>query len=281
MEKYTLLSEIGLGISSTVHLGINKITKEKVAIKIVKKSKRFESCALNEIGILSHLSEECITSNNHVRYIEYLKVDGHMWLIFEFLAGGDMYDYRSEFMELKWNTKIKVLKNMTQSIAFLHHKGVAHRDIKLENLIIDRGNFKIKVIDFGSSCIVNPQKHLQEKYSNIRSSTTPELFGTLELMSPESLQSYNAANKRSYIISNYLANDIYALGITFFDIFSDANHVYKIYKKGNYEPEILQALKVIDHPILEDIIFNMIRYKPKDRSSIDEVLDRLKQLKET
>lgn len=268
MDEYSLLSELGSGITSTVFLGINNRTKEKVAIKVIKNKTLYIRTALNEIDILSYLSEEGTQSETHVRLIGSTETNEETWIITEFLSGGDMINYADEFRESSLNNKIKVLRNMAQCIVDIHHKGVAHRDIKLENLIIDRGTLKVKLIDFGTSCLINAGKHLQLKYRNITACSAPAIFGTYDLLSPEVYKKYTQNGRRNFVIQNYLANDIYALGVTFFDLFDEAKYIFDIYEDGNFENIILDFLRFID----------MIRYNPEDRSSIDEVIDRLEQL---
>ena len=277
MDKYTVLTELGVGVSSTVHLGLDNDTKEKVAIKVMYP--KYTQNALKEIDMLSYLSEAGGGNKNSVRYIDSIQVDGSIWIITEFLSGGDMYYYLDDFDELTFSNKIKVLINMAQCIADVHRKGVAHRDIKPENFIIDRGSLNVKLIDFGSSCIVKPRKHLQEKYKNLAVCSEPAVFGTIDLLSPEAISNYHGAGKRSFVINNYFANDIYSLGGTFFYLFDPyCRYVSPVYHSGNNESEVREMLRIIQEPSLENIIFDMVRYNPEDRPSIDEVLDRLQQL---
>ena len=277
MDKYTVLTELGEGVSATVRLGIDNNTKEKVAIKAMRP--QYTANALKEIDMLSYLSEAGGGNKNSVRYIDSIQVKDCIWIITEFLSGGDMYYYLDDFDDLTFSNKIKVMINMAQCIADVHRKGVAHRDIKPENFIIDRGSLDVKLIDFGSSCIVKPRKHLQEKYKNLAVCSEPAIFGTMDLLSPEAISNYHGAKKSSFVINNYLANDIFSLGGTFFYLFDPYyRYVSHVYKSGKNENDVYQMLHIIDDPTLQDIIFDMVRYNPEDRPSIDEVLDRLQQL---
>ena len=67
------------------------------------------------------------------------------------------------------------IAQVVEAVAFLHGRGVLHRDIKDENMVIDR-NFHLKLIDFGAAAFMQPQR----KFSTF--------CGTIEYCSPEVLQ---------------------------------------------------------------------------------------------
>ena len=71
----------------------------------------------------------------------------------EYLSGGELYDYVTKNPRgLQEVQAAAVMQQLVSSVAYLHHAGIVHRDLKLENFLFDRsGGHVVKLIDFGFS----------------------------------------------------------------------------------------------------------------------------------
>ena len=71
----------------------------------------------------------------------------------EYLSGGELYDYVTKNPRgLPEAQAAGIMQQLVSSVAYLHHAGIVHRDLKLENFLFDRaGGSVVKLIDFGFS----------------------------------------------------------------------------------------------------------------------------------
>lgn len=161
---------------------MHKKSKEKVAIKIIKKEGlKVADIELvkNEIDIMKlcrHL--------NIVTLLDHFENSDYIFIIMELLTGGDLEDY---FLKQKFRFKeaqaVSIMYQLAAGIKYLHDYGVLHRDLKPENIMIaDKSEeFTVKIMDFGLSKIIGPQEKVADS------------FGTLAFVAPEVLvrQPYN------------------------------------------------------------------------------------------
>lgn len=76
----------------------------------------------------------------------------------------------------------RLIKQLIQVLAYLHSQGITHRDIKLENVILNEKN-NIKVIDFGFSTVQNPHKKIK-MFCGTPSYMAPEIVSRIEYFGP-------------------------------------------------------------------------------------------------
>lgn len=135
---------------------------EKVAIKLIRR----DSMGTNptrlakiyrEIAILREISHP-----NIVRLHEMVETEKHIGIILEYASGGELFDYILNHRYLKDNAARKLFAQLISGVGYLHKKGIVHRDLKLENLLLDR-NRNIIITDFGFANTFNPNDELGEE----------------------------------------------------------------------------------------------------------------------
>jgi protein-serine/threonine kinase len=146
--SYILGQTLGEGEFGKVKLGWKKDGSIQVAIKLIRR----ESLGSNpsrlpkiyrEISILRDLSHP-----NIVRLHEMVETDRHIGIIMEYASGGELFDYILNNRYLKDNAARRLFAQLVSGVGYLHKKGIVHRDLKLENLLLDR-NRNIIITDFG------------------------------------------------------------------------------------------------------------------------------------
>ena len=151
ISQYQIKGKIGEGMFGKVKLGVHILTKEKVAIKIfdkgkIKNEKEVEYIE-REISILKKLNHY-----NIIKLYNIIQTENFIFLIQEYVPNGELLHFleNSENMNLSETQICKIYQQIISGIEYLHEIGVAHRDLKLENILL---NFKkdIKIIDFGLS----------------------------------------------------------------------------------------------------------------------------------
>ncbi|GAA6060438.1 hypothetical protein JCM10212_000031 [Sporobolomyces blumeae] len=150
---YTLGRIIGEGTFGKVRLGVHRLTGTRVAIKQVPKS--IPSTSSDPCSPLSLLTRE-IHHHRRLRHphvlslYELIATESSIYLVTELCAGGELFDYLVEKGRLSLSETRRVFGQLVLGIAYLHAQGVVHRDLKLENVLLDeRVNVKIADLGFG------------------------------------------------------------------------------------------------------------------------------------
>eukprot|EP01064_Diplonema_japonicum_P002144 TRINITY_DN11375_c0_g2_i1.p1 TRINITY_DN11375_c0_g2~~TRINITY_DN11375_c0_g2_i1.p1 ORF type:complete len:276 (+),score=15.74 TRINITY_DN11375_c0_g2_i1:62-889(+) len=157
---YILGRTLGRGCSGKVKIGFHKQTGVKAAVKIVKKAVMQESADTRqrverEIKVLRLLSHPNIMKAHDV-----LQTSTHLFLILEYLDGGELYEYISQNQNLPTSEVFKFFYQLVTGVAYMHAQSLCHRDLKLENLFIDTlGN--LKIADFGMASAIPREGYLE------------------------------------------------------------------------------------------------------------------------
>merc|ERR1719278_747147 len=148
MEDFVKLEKIGEGTYGVVFKGKNKKTGEIVAMKKIRLESEEEgvpSTAIREVSLLKELNHP-----NIVRLQDVIMQESRLYLIFEFLTM-DLKKYL-DTIPAKEMMNPNLVKSYTyqilQAMLFCHQRRVLHRDLKPQNLLIDK-NGAIKLADFG------------------------------------------------------------------------------------------------------------------------------------
>jgi len=157
-EDYKIESVIGQGNYSKVRRGRNKATGEKVAIKIISKSKLSpEDLAdlKNEIDILKQVDHP-----NIVKLVDVYEDAKNFSLVMELMRGGELFDVLMEREQFSEKEARDIIAPIIDAINYLHSLGIIHRDIKPENLLFSSKDIEtavIKVADFGFARFVQEE----------------------------------------------------------------------------------------------------------------------------
>ena len=84
-----------------------------------------------------------------------VETDRHIGIILEYASGGELFDYILTHRYLKDPPACRLFAQLVSGVGYLHKKGIVHRDLKLENLLLDR-NRNIIITDFGFANVFDP-----------------------------------------------------------------------------------------------------------------------------
>ncbi|KPV71910.1 uncharacterized protein RHOBADRAFT_39956, partial [Rhodotorula graminis WP1] len=145
---YVLLQTLGEGEFGKVKLGVHgERWGEDVAIKLIKRgnvdtAQRGEKVR-REIEVL-----KMVRHPNIVRLYDVIETEKYIGIVLEYASGGELFDHILAHRYLKERDASRLFAQLVSGVSYLHAKGVVHRDLKLENLLLDR-NRNVIITDFG------------------------------------------------------------------------------------------------------------------------------------
>jgi 5'-AMP-activated protein kinase catalytic alpha subunit len=143
IDKYLIQGKIEDGRYSFIYSAQNIQTQEKCCVKIIEKFNQNIDMICDEIAILQTLDHK-----NIIAFKDSFETNSHFFIFQEYFGGGSLLERVSENKKLKEHQVKKVFYQLAEVLIYLQEKGIAHRDIKLENILCN-SNFEIKLIDFG------------------------------------------------------------------------------------------------------------------------------------
>ncbi|KAK7807792.1 hypothetical protein U0070_000107, partial [Myodes glareolus] len=142
-KNFRILKPLAAGSFGEVKLACHIPTKTKVAIKVLRKKSNALCEIKSEIKILQSLEH-----SNIIQFFHIIDTQSRTYIVMEYVAGKDLKLFISEVGYVKEQEARPIFQQVVSAVHFLHQRRIAHRDIKLENILIDRdGN--VKLCDFG------------------------------------------------------------------------------------------------------------------------------------
>lgn len=196
--RFKIVARLGAGTSGEVYLATQESPERKVAIKLLSRGlrsstlRRFEA----EAEVLARLSHPGIA-----RVIESgtaVIPDGPQpYLVLEYVDGQPITTFVQE-RHCSEHERVHLLIRVCDAVQHLHQKGVLHRDLKAENVLVD-ADAQPRILDFGIARLLDEEAHRITLERD-----RPQLLGTAAYMSPERLCGDVDADTRS---------DVYSLGV--------------------------------------------------------------------
>lgn len=138
---------IGSGTYAKVKIAYLEEKKIPVAVKIISKNKapktyteKFLPRELEAVKGLHH--------DNLIKFYQNIETSHRVYIVMQLAENGTLLDYIRKVDHLEENLARKLFLQLISAIGYCHLKGVVHRDIKLENILLDSQN-NLKLIDFG------------------------------------------------------------------------------------------------------------------------------------
>ena len=193
---------IGQGAFGKVNLGLNILTGRIVAVKSFnKKNSELTGDNMKKIKYETDLMKK-LNHPNITKVLEMFEDEKFFLIIMEYINGGNLFSFVKKRRKLSEKTAKFLFRQIILGIKYIHEQNIVHRDIKLENLLIDLNN-NVKICDFGIGRRIESKNQL--------------LFdqcGTLMYMAPEILLSTKEKGYEGFPV------DIWSSGISLYIMLS-------------------------------------------------------------
>eukprot|EP00826_Nyctotherus_ovalis_P035294 TRINITY_DN301_c0_g4_i1.p1 TRINITY_DN301_c0_g4~~TRINITY_DN301_c0_g4_i1.p1 ORF type:complete len:485 (-),score=132.32 TRINITY_DN301_c0_g4_i1:42-1496(-) len=242
---------LGMGAFGKVNLGMHKLTGKLVAIKSIKKEYLSDEASkqkvLQEYSILKHLRHP-----NVIRLHESFETDKHILIVTEMCSGGDLLNYVKQRKKLPEDTAKLVFKQLIKGLQYCHAQGVVHRDIKLDNILLNSSG-ELKICDFGVSRLVRRGERIKGH------------CGTPAYIAPEILRGKGYEG---------FGVDVWSAGVALYAILygtvpfksNNIRGLQKLIKKGRY------VLKEEVSWEARDLLGRLLERHPSRRINIEDIL---------
>ena len=169
LEDLLFIKEVGKGNYGSVSLVMNKKTKFPYAIKAIDKNHIISESLIENI----ELEKNILLKIDHpfiVKLVKCLKNDKNIFFLMEYIKGKELFDVIRDIGFLNKDQTNFFVASMMVAIQYLHERKIIYRDIKPENIIVEKNGY-IKLIDFGTA------KEIEDR--------TKTIIGTPHYMAPE------------------------------------------------------------------------------------------------
>ena len=270
-NKYDFIRDknpLGKGAFGEVWKVTHENSKKVYCIKMMTKRDIFEQSLINqinkEIGIMYNI--------NHpysVKLYNHFEDNEKLYLIMELASNGNLYNFIQNNKNQKIKTKEmikKIIIQVIEIIKYLHSLDIIYRDIKPENILLDK-DYNVKLCDYGWASYLSKGQFCSA------------YCGTPEYVSPEVIKKYPYNEKV----------DIWGIGVLIFELvfgYPPFTSNFNEDRFNNIKEGKINWPKDLNDMELKDLIEKILKVNPKDRISLDEIekhqwlFDTYKKMKE-
>lgn len=271
-NKYVVSRKLGQGSFGMVFVGENLKTSEKVIIKVIFKNKIVTPEQVirvrKEIEIPQYLTKENDVQKCHKNVVcvtDSVETPSLIYIISEYVQGAielaswPPNNFRADTEE-RQITILNILHQLADGLNFMHSQGVAHRDIKPQNIIM-KGNIPM-YIDFDMACIFDDKEFPCDKFVGSPLYASPEVWRHVSNL-------------------DYFKSDIYSLGVVFYFITNPGRLPYMGRDPIDIGHKVVNLDPVPSRSIItgvNEIIMSMIDKDPQKRPMAQEISEKIQKL---
>ena len=277
LDDFSLDKCLGKGAFGEVFLTTKKGTNKLFATKKIERNSvendEMVQYFINEVQILKELDHP-----NIAKFVDIKKTKNHYYIIMEYCNGGELYKTLEKYMEKNNNKPFTqeivqhLMRQIISAFQYIHRKNIIHRDIKLENILLnyeseqDKNNMnlmkaQVKIIDFGFAAKMDANGL---KYTTL---------GSPAHMDPIILNKLKKRGKKTRKLGYDQKADIWSLGTICYEMLigkcvfdaNDLNELVQKVENGTYSVPTTLSKEVIS------FLNGMLQYDASSRLTIDQL----------
>uniref|UniRef100_H2ZMM2 non-specific serine/threonine protein kinase n=1 Tax=Ciona savignyi TaxID=51511 RepID=H2ZMM2_CIOSA len=181
-SRYDFYGNLGKGTYGKVKLARHRETGNMVAVKTIKKDKIKHDVDMKhirrEMEIMSSIQHDHI-----IQIFEVFENQDKIVIVMEYAPGGELYDHLASKSGICDKEARSFFRQIVSAVRYCHKIGIVHRDLKLENILLDENN-TIKIADFG---LANKFKSDEQLHTFCGSPlyASPEIVNGVPYVGPE------------------------------------------------------------------------------------------------
>jgi non-specific serine/threonine protein kinase len=255
ISHYQIIEKLGEGGMGEVYLAEDTDLHRKIAIKFLPQHLTKDKENVERF----RREAQAAASLNHPNIVTIHEIshdDDQIFIVMEYVEGKSLRDVINEY-KLGLEKTVDIISQICDGLLQAHQAGIVHRDIKLENILIDK-DARVKILDFGLAKLKGVSKLTKD------SSTV----GTIHYMSPEQLRGEEVDHR----------SDIWSLGVVFYEMLAG-----EVPFKGDYDQAVaysiqsekFEPIKSIA-PEHDEMLNKLLAKEPENRyQSLEEIIDAL------
>ncbi|XP_013363515.1 PREDICTED: PAS domain-containing serine/threonine-protein kinase isoform X2 [Chinchilla lanigera] len=249
--KYSTQRPLGSGAFGFVWIAVDKEQNKEVVVKFIKKEKVLEDCWIEdsklgkvtlEIAILSSVEH-----SNIIKVVDVFENPGFFQLVMEKHGSGlDLFAFIDQHPSLDEPLASYIFRQLVSAVGYLRSKGIIHRDIKDENIVIAE-DFTIKLIDFGSAAYLEKGKLFYT------------FCGTIEYCAPEVLMGNPYRGPEL---------EMWSLGVTLYTLIFEENPFCEVEEtmEATIHPPYLVSQELMS------LISGLLQPAPEQRTTLEKLV---------
>jgi len=248
VSKYEVLTKVGEGAMGAVYRGRDTVLNRTVAIKLMNATIAADP-GPRERFLREAQSAGSLQHPNVVTIFDFGEADGHLFIAMEFVEGSDLEMALDSGYFKTIQSKLDVVIDTLQGLAYAHQHGIIHRDLKPANIRITTDG-RGKLMDFGVA-------HLQSN----KMTQTGFIVGTPHYMAPEYISGQPISP----------ASDVFSMGVVLYEVltgqrpFDGENTQALLFAVIQHEPPPPSQLATGLSPALDTIVQRAMAKTPRDR----------------
>jgi serine/threonine protein kinase len=257
-QELSFVSCLGQGSFAKVYEGYDKRLRQRVAIKVIDKRKIQEpkrrGLIQTEVNILARMKQK-----NIVEFYRLVEDHKRLFIVMSLCGATTVNVFCRQFQDKRLNDEqaYAIFSQIAKGVRYMHEHNVAHRDLKLTNILIDE-HYSVKIIDFGFACEANEMHRMY--------------CGTPSYMSPEIVEKKVYAPKPT---------DVWAMGVILYKLLSGE------YAFGAEDhPELKQNIINVRYEIptyfsgrVKNFLECCFEYEPNNRMTLTQMFEHPWMLK--